>query len=163
MTRAVLSLGSNLGDPAAELRAAVESFGPSVVAVSGQYSTPPWGPVPQDDFLNLTLIAEDDALDAAGWLRACQAAEMAAHRERRIRWGSRSLDADVIAVWDRGVPVFSDDPLLILPHPHAAERAFVLLPWLEIDALAELPGAGPITELLAQLDTSEIRRVPDGR
>jgi 2-amino-4-hydroxy-6-hydroxymethyldihydropteridine diphosphokinase len=163
MTRAVLSLGSNLGDPEAELRAGVDSFGSAVVAVSGMYATPPWGPVEQDDFFNLTMIVDDDSLDAADWLRACQAAEIAAHRERRLRWGPRTLDVDVISVWADGVPVISDDPQLTLPHPRAAERAFVLLPWVEIEPAAELPGCGPIVELLARLDTSEIRRLADDR
>ena len=68
MTRAVLSLGSNLGDPAAQLATAVAALGDVVVAASAVYRTPPWGPVPQDDFLNRTLIVDDDDRDARGWL-----------------------------------------------------------------------------------------------
>ena len=76
-----------------------------------------------------------------------------------MRWGPRTLDADVITVDVHGHPVISDDPKLILPHPRAAERAFVLLPWAEIDPTAELPGAGPIADLLDGLDTTGIPRV----
>ena len=76
-----------------------------------------------------------------------------------MRWGPRTLDADVITVDVHGRPVLSDDPELTLPHPRAAERAFVLLPWAEIDPTAELPGAGPIADLLEALDVRGITRV----
>ena len=162
MTRAVVSLGSNLGDRAAHLAAAVASFGNSVQAASGVYVTPPWGPVVQDDYYNQAIVVDDDAVDARGWLVACHAAERAAGRERLIRWGPRTLDADVVAVWDAGSALISDDPELLLPHPRAAERAFVLVPWAEIEPDAELPGIGAVRELLAALDSREIRRLPDG-
>lgn len=156
MSRAVLSLGSNLGDPAAQLDAAVASFGSAVVAASSLYRTPPWGPVTQDDFLNQTIVVDDDAVDASGWLHACRRAETAAHRERATRWGPRTLDADVIAVWEGDIPVVSDNLELILPHPHAASRGFVLLPWAEIDPGAVLPGIGPIADLLRDVDVADI-------
>ena len=73
----------------------------------------------------------------------CQAMEAAAGRERLVRWGPRTLDADVITVDAHGHTIVSDDPQLVLPHPRAAERAFVLLPWAELDPTAELAGAGP--------------------
>ena len=76
-----------------------------------------------------------------------------------MRWGPRTLDADVITVEVHGHPVVSDDPELTLPHPRAAERAFVLVPWAEIDPTAELPGAGPIADLIDALDTTGITRV----
>ncbi len=162
MSRAVLSLGSNLGDRSATLAAAVGSFGDAVVARSPVYATPPWGPVDQQEFFNQVIIVDDAAVDAAGWLRACQAAEAAAGRERLVRWGPRTLDADVVAVTDHGVPVISDDPDLILPHPRAALRAFVLLPWLAVEPAAELPGSGSIADLLAAVDSARIREVGDG-
>ena len=164
VSRAVLSLGSNLGDPLGLLTAAVRSLAPVLRAVSSVYRTPPWGPVRQGDFLNLVAIVSADGVDAGEWWRRCQQLECAAHRERLQRWGPRTLDADVIAVTvTRGdgvtEPVCSDDPELILPHPLAAERAFVLLPWAEIEPEAELPGHGRIADLLAGLDTSGIERV----
>ena len=155
MSRAVLSLGSNLGDRLGHLSNAVAALGSSVSAVSSVYRTPPWGPVAQDDYYNLTLIAQAVDVDAYGWLDRCRALEEAAGRVRDIRWGPRTLDADVIAVDD----VVSDDPDLLLPHPRAHERAFVLLPWLEIEQAAVLRGFGAIAGLLDELDTTGIELV----
>lgn len=157
MSRAVLSLGSNLGDRIGYLAAAVGSFGDAVVAVSPVFATPPWGGIEQPDFYNLTLIVDDPSVDAAGWLTRCQAAERAAERTREVRWGPRTLDADVITVDD----VISDDPVLTLPHPRAAERAFVLVPWLSVDPDAVLPGLGRVDALVTALDTADIVEVPD--
>lgn len=183
MTTAVLSLGSNMGDSLGCLRAAVLGLGAAVRRVSSVYRTPPWGPVAQDDFLNIAVIVSDRATDAAGWLEHCHELERAAHRERLVRWGPRTLDADVVAVWrprpaagagggasrrrgDTAImvdtdPVISDDATLTLPHPRAHERAFVLVPWNEIQPDAELPGHGAVAALLAGLDVSGIVRVGD--
>jgi len=157
MSRAVLSLGSNVGDTFGYLAAAVASFGDAVVAVSPVFRTPPWGGVEQQDFHNLVLIVQDQDTDAAGWLRRSQAAESAAARTRQVRWGPRTLDVDVITVDGE----LSDDPVLTLPHPRAAERAFVLLPWLAVDPDAELPGHGRVADLLAALPPEDIEEVPD--
>ena len=152
-TKAVLSLGSNLGDRRAHLAAAVTTLETEVTvdAVSSIYQTPPWGPVPQDDYYNLTLTARA-GLDAYGWLALCHNLEQEAGRVRDIRWGPRTLDADVVMVDE----IVSMDPDLTLPHPRAHERAFVLLPWMEIEPFAQIPGHGPIGDLLAHLATAEI-------
>jgi 2-amino-4-hydroxy-6-hydroxymethyldihydropteridine diphosphokinase len=160
MSRAVLSLGSNIGDRTAHLQTAVAALGRTVRAVSAIYRTPPWGGIEQQDFYNIVVLAEDGLVDdARWWLDRCRQLEQQAGRERVIRWGPRTLDADVITVELHGRPVRSDDPELTLPHPRAAERAFVLMPWAEVDPTAELPGAGPIAELLDGLDTGGITRV----
>lgn len=159
MSRAVLSLGSNMGDRRTQLNTAVRALGREVRAVSSIYQTPPWGGVEQDDFYNIVVIAEDAGIDANGWWTRCQAMEAAAGRERLVRWGPRTLDADVITVDSHGHTIISDDPMLILPHPRAAQRAFVLLPWSELDPTAELAGAGPIADLLEELDLSGISKV----
>ena len=151
MTRAILSLGSNLGDRYAYLKSAVEQLGESVVLVSGVYETPPWGDVDQPAYLNAVVLAVDPAADPAGWLTRVRAAEQAADRVRdpQRRFGPRTLDVDVIAVWhDDGTPVLSDDPELTLPHPRAHQRAFVLKPWLDLQPYAQLPGHGWVTDLL---------------
>lgn len=156
MSSAVLSIGSNLGDRRGYLAAAVAGLGDAVRAVSSIYRTPPWGGVEQDDFYNAVVLVDDSAVhEPIEWLRRCQALEQAAGRERTIRWGPRTLDADVIVVGD----TVSDDPELILPHPRAHERAFVLVPWAELDPTAELPGHGPISRLLSGLDTTGIDRI----
>ena len=151
MTRAVLSLGSNLGDRIAHLRAAVAGFADVLVAVSPVYETAPWGGVAQDDFLNAVLVVDDPATDAWGWLRRGQALERAAGRVREVRWGPRTLDVDVVTVDDGDGPVRSADPELLLPHPGTPGRATVLRPWLDVDPGAALPGHGRVDALLAAL------------
>lgn len=160
MTRAVLSAGSNMGDTVAHLSAVVRALADELVAVSGVYATPPWGGVEQADFHNITLIAEGPRT-ARDWLEVCRELERDADRVRDIRWGPRTLDVDVISV-DDGGPVRSDDPELTLPHPRAAQRAFVLAPWLEIDPDARLwtaSGERPIAELIAELPGDEVAAV----
>lgn len=163
MSTAVLSLGANLGDPLRQLAQALRTLAPILTAVSSVYRTPPWGPVQQDDFFNLVALAARDGASASDWLQQCQELERAARRERLVHWGPRTLDVDVVTMTTirdgRSEPVISDDPAIILPHPRAAERAFVLVPWAEIEPDAVLPGHGPIADLIAGLDTSEIVRV----
>ena len=155
MTEAVLSMGSNLGDRTEHLTRAVRSMGRTVRAVSSIYRTPPWGPVAQPDYYNLVVLADEEHTDARGWLARAQALEASAGRERLVRWGPRTLDVDVVAVGQRK----SDDPELTLPHPRAHERAFVLVPWAEIDPTAELPGRGGIQALLAGLPAEEVAAI----
>ena len=151
MSRAVLSLGSNLGDRFGHLRSAVEGFGGAVVAVSPVYETAPWGGVEQDDFLNAVLIVDDPAAGPWDWLRRGQALENAAGRVREVRWGPRTLDVDVVTVDGPDGPVGSSDPELLLPHPGTPDRATVLRPWLDADPDAVLPGHGPVAQVLAAL------------
>ncbi len=155
MSRAVLSLGSNLGNRRRHLSEAVRTLGAEVEAVSAMYRTPPWGPVPQDDYYNVVVITSSPDRDAYGWLARCQELEHAAGRVRDIRWGPRTLDADVVVVDGED----SVDPDFVLPHPRAYERAFVLLPWAELEPDAVLPGHGPIAVLLADLDVQGIAAV----
>ncbi|CAM3672594.1 2-amino-4-hydroxy-6-hydroxymethyldihydropteridine diphosphokinase [Tsukamurella ocularis] len=168
MSRAVLSLGANLGAADVAVRAAIEALGPALVRASALYRTPPWGGVQQDDFVNATVLVDDPERDAAGWLAFAREREAAAQRVRDVRWGPRTLDVDVIAVWDAGAgsvasePVLSDDPELTLPHPRAHQRAFVLIPWLDADPEAYLPGHGPVDDLLRALpadETAEVTRL----
>ncbi|KQU07412.1 2-amino-4-hydroxy-6-hydroxymethyldihydropteridine pyrophosphokinase [Rhodococcus sp. Leaf7] len=150
MSRAVLSIGSNIGDRESHLRGVVDSLGDAVVGVSSLYSTAPWGGIDQQDFLNAVVVVDDPDLDCWGWLLAGQELERIAHRERVVRWGPRTVDVDVIVCDD----VCSDDPELILPHPRAHERAFVLVPWLDVEPDATL-GDTPVRELLEKLPESE--------
>jgi 2-amino-4-hydroxy-6-hydroxymethyldihydropteridine diphosphokinase len=154
VSTAVLSIGSNLGDRLAAVQGAVDAFRPWLLAVSPVYETAPWGPVPQADFLNAVVVAADAQAAAADWLARAQAAERAGGRTREVRWGPRTLDVDVIAVDD----VVSDDATLTLPHPRAAERAFVLVPWLAVQPDAQLSGQ-PIRNLLAALPPDSVAGV----
>jgi 2-amino-4-hydroxy-6-hydroxymethyldihydropteridine diphosphokinase len=157
MTRAVLSLGSNLGDRRAHLRSALAGFADVLVAASPVYETAPWGGVEQPDFLNMVVVVDDPAAGAWDWLRRGQALEDASGRVREVRWGPRTLDVDVVVVTGPDGPVRSDHPDLLLPHPGTPERATVLRPWLDVEPDAELPGRGRVADLLAGLDGSGLR------
>jgi 2-amino-4-hydroxy-6-hydroxymethyldihydropteridine diphosphokinase len=151
MTRAVLALGSNLGDRLAHLRAAVSALHDVTLAVSGVYETPPWGDPDQPAYLNAAVLVADPDADPAGWLARAQELERAAGRTRdpQRQFGPRTLDVDVIAVWsDEGEPVSRTDPELTLPHPRAHLRAFVLRPWIDIQPYGQLPGYGWLNDLL---------------
>ena len=155
MTRAVLAVGSNLGDRKAHLQGAIDALGDvvDVIAVSGVYETAPVGGPDQDDFLNAVVIVET-SLAPHGLLALCQRVEADHDRVREVRWGPRTLDVDVIAIEGEVL----DDPDLTLPHPRAHERAFVCVPWLDVDPGAALP-QGPIASLT--LDQSGIVRRSD--
>ncbi|WP_410874438.1 2-amino-4-hydroxy-6-hydroxymethyldihydropteridine diphosphokinase [Nocardia sp. A7] len=160
MTRAVLSIGSNLGDRLAHLRSVLNALGERTIAVSPVYTTAPWGGVDQDDYLNAVVVAEDSAFDDYAWLRFGQELEQSAGRIREIRWGARTLDVDVVQCADDTAASIArhTDPALILPHPQAHNRAFVLIPWLAVEPSAQLLVDGtarPIAELLAEIDRSE--------
>jgi len=156
---AVLSLGSNLGNRLGSLQSAIDSIRSHhairVVAVSSVYETAPVGGPDQPPYLNAvvnieTSLAPNELLDVA-----CEVEESQG-RVRRERWGPRTLDVDLIVVGDE----VSDDAALTLPHPRAHERAFVLIPWNEIDPDALIPGVGPVAELLVRMDVSGVDRFP---
>ncbi|MEU5844456.1 2-amino-4-hydroxy-6-hydroxymethyldihydropteridine diphosphokinase [Rhodococcus sp. NPDC047139] len=158
MSRAVLSIGSNVGDRLSHLQSVVEALGPRLVAVSAVYSTAPWGGVEQDDFLNAVVVAEDAEFGPQDWLRFGREREEAAERVRVQRWGPRSLDVDVVTCETAEGEVHSDDPELLLPHPRAHQRAFVLVPWLDVQPEAVLTAEGRqlrIGEWLDELDDAE--------
>ncbi|WP_422772190.1 2-amino-4-hydroxy-6-hydroxymethyldihydropteridine diphosphokinase [Plantactinospora sp. WMMC1484] len=170
MTRAVLSLGSNLGDRLAHLRMAVAGLRDVLLVASGVYETPPWGDPDQPAYLNAVLLVGDGAAGPRDWLDRARAAETAAGRVRdpERRFGPRSLDVDVVAVWTaEGEPLVSDDPELTLPHPRAHLRAFVLRPWIDIQPYGRLPGHGWLTDLLTAeplaSDVLDLRPRPDLR
>jgi 2-amino-4-hydroxy-6-hydroxymethyldihydropteridine diphosphokinase len=107
--------------------------------------------VEQDDFLNAVVVAEDPDSRPWSWLARARAAESRAGRTRDVRWGPRTLDVDVLDVDG----TTSDDPELTLPHPRAHDRAFVLVPWLDVDPDAVVTGRGRVADLLAALPAEE--------
>jgi len=125
--RALLGLGSNMGDRVEYLRAAVAAI-PDVVAVSDAYETDPVGGVEQDPFLNV-VVELDTARTPYELLEVCRERERDAERVRTVRWGPRTLDVDVL--WVDGETV-DDPPELFVPHPRMFERAFVLVPLADL-------------------------------
>ncbi len=127
MTRALLALGSNLGDRVRYLQDAVAVI-PDLVAVSPVYETDPvGGPEDQGPYLNM-VVCLDTVLDARELLELCHRLEEKASRKRAVHWGPRTLDVDVL--WLDGVTV--DEPGLVVPHPRMAERPFVLAPLRDV-------------------------------
>jgi len=127
VTRALLGLGSNMGDSWAILREAVGSLS-GVVAVSPVYRTDPvGGPAGQDPFLNIVVEIDTD-LTARQLLGVCHRLESAADRVRTVRWGPRTLDVDI--VWIDGVTVAEPD--LEVPHPRMRQRRFVMAPLADV-------------------------------
>ena len=159
MTRAVLSLGSNLGDRFGFLQAAVTGLKGHLRAVSPVYETAAWGVEDQPDFLNAVVVVEADDVDEWGWLRLGQRLENEAGRVRTKHWGPRTLDVDVVTVDG----VTSEDPELLLPHPGTPERATVLIPWLDVEPDAVLPGHGPVAAVMSGLSADGVRRRDDLR
>ena len=129
--RAILGLGGNIGDPRATMAAALQLLDAdadiSVTAVSSLYSTPPWGITDQPDFLNAVAIVET-RLEPRVLLRRCLDVEQELHRVRDKRWGPRSVDLDILTYDDLEV----SEPGLEIPHPRMMDRAFVLVPLLEL-------------------------------
>lgn len=152
-----LALGSNLGDSATVLQAAVDDLaalpGLRLGAVSAVYRTAPVGGPEQPDYLNAVVVGET-TLDPLALLTATQGVERAHHRVRDVRWGPRTLDVDVLALGDEVV----DEPTLQVPHPRAHERAFVLVPWTDADPAAVIPGRGPVADLVAGVDRTGVTR-----
>lgn len=151
---AVLSIGSNLGDRLGHLQLAVDGLGDYLAgpgAVSAIYETAPWGGVEQPAYLNAVVIVTGRR-SPAQWLELAHILEQSAGRTREVRWGSRTLDIDLVTVDD----IRSADPTLTLPHPHAHERAFVLVPWLDVDPQAVLPGHGRVVDVVSTMDISDV-------
>ena len=159
---AVIALGSNLGNRLETLQGAVDALedtpGVRVRAVSPVYETEPWG-VPagsQPSYFNAVVLVRT-TLPPTDLLERGHAIEEAYLRVRTERWGPRTIDVDIVA-YDG---VVRDDPVLTLPHPRAHERAFVLVPWYDVDPAAELPGRGPVAALLAEIGSEGVRRRAD--
>jgi 2-amino-4-hydroxy-6-hydroxymethyldihydropteridine diphosphokinase len=148
MAKVALSLGSNLGDKGgniAKALAALDERGARIVARSTNYRTEPWGPIAQDWFVNACALAETD-LTPEELLALCLRVEQELGRVRETKWGPRVIDLEI------------STPTLTLPHPYAAERAFVLMPLAEIAPDLRL-GETCVADLLARLAGHEATRL----
>lgn len=154
--RVVLGLGSNLGDRLAALQAAVDALGDAGVKLKAispiVRSAPVGGPPDQGDFLNAVLVGRTTAAPY-DLLRICRGIETAAERDRSVRWGPRPIDVDILDFGGRRLA----EPDLVLPHPRAADRAFVLVPWSLVAPDDHLGGTGPtVAELAADVDAAGV-------
>ena len=146
--KAVIALGANIGDPKAQMDLAVAMLreATEVISVSEYFSTKPVSDIAQPDYLNAVCIVESE-LPAMDLLSLLHGIEKALGRQRLEKWGPRTIDLDLIQY---GSLLSSADELM-LPHPRAHERRFVLEPWISIDPEAILLTHGKISELLEQL------------
>ena len=157
MADVYIGLGSNLGDREAHLSKARENIAEEVgriVSASSLYDTAPWGPIPQENYLNQVVRIATD-LPPRELLGCLHGIERAAGRERasEVRYGPRTLDLDILFYAGRTI----EEDGLTIPHPRIAERAFVLVPLAEIAPKLSI-GRSTIDELVTRLDTQGIRR-----
>jgi 2-amino-4-hydroxy-6-hydroxymethyldihydropteridine diphosphokinase len=151
-----LSLGSNLGDRQANLEAAIRELEPQVhaLAASAIYETPPWGYLDQPKFLNMALEAQTD-LAPLDLLKFLKKLETQLGRRPGEHYGPRVIDIDIL-LYDS---LILSQPGLEIPHPHLAERAFVLVPLAEIAPALRHPALGQtMQQLLEQIDSQDIQR-----
>lgn len=156
MAKAALSLGGNIGDVRATIASALdllEAAGVHVAARSSDYRTRPWGKTDQPDFTNVSAVVET-TLPPLELLATCLETERRLGRVRHERWGPRVIDIDLIAYDD----VRMDTPELTLPHRHAHERGFVLIPLAEI-APDLLIGDRMVAELAARFANDPIEKL----
>ena len=146
MTLAYVGVGSNLGDREATIHAAIAAL-PRVVAVSELRETDPVGVTEQPAFLNGAVAVETE-LSARELLETLLMIERGLGRERRERWGPRTIDLDLLLYGGETV----DEPGLTVPHPHLHERRFALEPLADLDPELVVPGRGRVRDLLAELD-----------
>lgn len=163
----VVALGSNLGDRSATLAAAADALraipGVTLRAVSAPVETDPVGGPEQADYLNAVAVGVT-SLTPGQLLAALHRIEARHGRARVVRWGERTLDLDLIQYGTPGTAdeVRCDDPALLLPHPRAHERAFVLAPWLDADPGAQVRVGETVLAVrdqLATLDSTGVRPV----
>ena len=154
MTQAFVALGSNLDDPRAQVLRGFEALAllphTGLLARSRLYRSAPWGVADQPAFVN--AVAElETALAPRELLEGLLEIERAAGRVRSgTRWGPRVLDLDLLLHGSSEL----DEPGLRIPHPHLHERAFVLLPLADLAPESEVPGLGPVRDLLVRVDAA---------
>lgn len=161
MSHSYIALGSNLGQPLAQLRAAVQAIASlpqtTIAAISPVYRSAAVGPGDQPDYLNAVLRLET-TLAPLALLEQLQAIETEQGRERDIRWGARTLDLDIL-LYDT---ITSENPRLTLPHPRMAERNFVLYPLRDVAQVnLMLPDGRDLVTLLAACPAGDLARVPE--
>ncbi len=155
---AFIGLGSNLQGPRKQINTALNSLDDlsetKVLRISGFYQSKPLLEMPGPDYLNVVCKIET-RLSALDLLSQCQQIENKQHRVREIRWGSRTIDLDILVYGDEVISTKE----LIVPHPEMIKRNFVLLPLFEIEPELELPIFGKLKELVAKVESSSITKL----
>lgn len=155
---AFIGLGSNLADPASQIKAAVSALKAlpqsTFLCCSSLYVSPPMGPQDQPDYVN-AVVSVDTTLSPHALLEHLQAIEKAHGRERKRHWGARTLDLDIL-VYDQ---LTVNDGMLNIPHPGIALRSFVLYPLAEIAPELTIPAQGHITQLLKKCPRDGLQRI----
>jgi len=155
MVKAFLSLGSNMGDRLAYLSKAIDKIaeiqGCNILNKSSVYETEPWGYENQEAFLNLCISIET-SLSPYELLESLQAIELELDRVRKIHWGPRTIDIDILLFDD----IICEDDKLTIPHPRMRERAFVLIPLYDIEKNLIIDGI-KLEDLINKIDTRGIK------
>jgi 2-amino-4-hydroxy-6-hydroxymethyldihydropteridine diphosphokinase len=146
--KAVIALGSNLGNRELNIDSAIAELAKiiEITHLSTNHETDPVGGPEQPKYLNAIAIAEAE-LEPEELLTAMLDIENKLGRKREVHWGPRTLDLDLITFGDEII----DSEFLVLPHPRAHERRFVLEPWLEIEPDAYIPGIGKVESILQRI------------
>ena len=146
--KAVIALGSNLGNRELNIDSAIAELVKivEITHLSTNHETDPVGGPEQPKYLNAIAIAETE-LEPEELLIAMLEIENKLGRKREVHWGPRTLDLDLIVFGDKVI----NSEILVLPHPRAHERRFVLEPWLEIEPDAYIPGIGKVESILQQI------------
>ena len=155
---AFIGLGSNLQGPRKQINTALNSLDDlsetKILRISGFYQSKPLLEIPGPDYLNVVCKIET-RLSALDLLSQCQQIENKQHRVREIRWGSRTIDLDILVYGDEVISTKE----LIVPHPEMIKRNFVLLPLFEIEPELELPIFGKLKDLVAKVESSSITKL----
>ena len=152
---AYIGLGSNLDNPKAQLVSALNSLSDcndiEVMTLSSFYKSKPLLDIPGPNYINAVCKIETN-LSALDLLEICQQIEDNQHRVRDVKWGSRTIDLDILLY---GEQIISNDRLNI-PHPEMTNRAFVLVPLFEIESDLKVPLFGSIKGLVDRIDISDL-------
>ena len=165
MVDVYIALGSNMDSPHQQLDSALEALAQhpnmQLVAVSDRYQTPPIGPQ-QPDFINAAAQLSTD-LSPLDLLDALQAIEQQQNRVRSIHWGPRTLDLDILFYNDLiGSSLVIESERLTIPHPRIGERAFVLVPLMDLNPQLALPSGETVAQLLANCSQQGIVKTTNG-
>jgi len=155
---AYIGLGSNLNGPKEQIEKALRVLSETkdiiLLSVSSFYQSKPLLDMPGPNYLNVVCKIETD-LSAIDLLNFCQEIEENQHRVRKVKWGSRTIDLDILLYGDQILAT----KRLTIPHPEMINRAFVLLPLSEIEPGLKLPLLGPLKELLEGIESSDVEKL----